>query len=151
ENLSHADSITAGIERGRLEFELHGKKLKGRFALVHMKGRDQGGKENWLLIKMKDKYATAGSPPKSNSSAARLRRPAARPVKVKSKGQAPREGVNITHPDKIMFPEAGYTKADLIDYYRRVAPKLLPHLRDRPCTLERFPDGVASPTRFWQK
>jgi bifunctional non-homologous end joining protein LigD len=147
ENLSHRESITEGIEHGRIEFELHGKKLKGRFALIHMKGRDKGGKENWLLIKMKDDYA---KPEESNGSRSRLRRPPQRTAKVKSNGKAPGEVV-FSHPDKVMFPEPGYTKADLIDYYRDVAPRLLPHLRDRPCTLERFPDGVDAPTRFWQK
>src|SRR5262249_14373718 len=101
--------------------------------------------------KMKDRFAKEGSAPASNGPAGRLQRPAARPVKVKSKGQAPPEGVTITPPDKVMFPEAGYTKADLIDFYHTVAPKLLPHLRDRPWTLERFPDGVDSATHFWQK
>jgi bifunctional non-homologous end joining protein LigD len=52
-----------------------------------------------------------------------------------------------------MFPAGGYTKGDLLDYYDRVADKLVPHLRDRPLTLERLPEGVngeAAP-HFWQK
>jgi bifunctional non-homologous end joining protein LigD len=47
----------AGLAKGHLEFELKGTKLKGRWHLVHMKGRDKGGKENWLLIKAEDEYA----------------------------------------------------------------------------------------------
>jgi len=51
-----------------------------------------------------------------------------------------------------MFPEVGITKGDVIDYYLKVADKLLPHLRDRPMTLERLPDGVGDgKPRFWQK
>jgi bifunctional non-homologous end joining protein LigD len=46
-----------GLAKGHLEFELKGSKLKGRWHLVHMKGRDKGGKENWLLIKADDDYA----------------------------------------------------------------------------------------------
>ncbi len=46
-----------GLAKGHLEFELKGSKLKGRWHLVHMKGRDKGGKENWLLIKAEDEYA----------------------------------------------------------------------------------------------
>ena len=46
-----------GLAKGHLEFELKGTKLKGRWHLVHMKGRDKGGKENWLLIKAEDEYA----------------------------------------------------------------------------------------------
>jgi bifunctional non-homologous end joining protein LigD len=46
-------TVTEGIEAGRLEFVLHGRKLRGRFALVRMKGPGRG-KENWLLLKLKD-------------------------------------------------------------------------------------------------
>src|SRR6266550_3954197 len=57
ENKPEPQTVTEGIDAGRLEFVLHGEKLQGRFALIHMKGRDRGGKENWLLIKMKDEFA----------------------------------------------------------------------------------------------
>ncbi len=46
------------LAKGHLEFTLEGSKLKGRWHLVHMRGRDKGGKENWLLIKVDDEYAT---------------------------------------------------------------------------------------------
>src|SRR5882672_12929134 len=61
--------------------------------------------------------------------------------------------VEFTHVDKMMFPEAGVTKGDLLDYYEKIAPKLLPHLRDRPMTLERLPEGLAGKKapHFWQK
>ena len=60
--------------------------------------------------------------------------------------------VAFTHVDKVMFPAAGVTKGQLIEYYLKVADKLLPHLRDRPVTLERMPDGVGEgKPRFWQK
>ena len=60
--------------------------------------------------------------------------------------------VEFTHVEKVMFPEAGVTKGDVIAYYLKVADKLLPHLRDRPITLERMPDGVGEGRpRFWQK
>jgi bifunctional non-homologous end joining protein LigD len=48
----------------------------------------------------------------------------------------------LTNLEKVLFPEAGFTKAELIDYYLAVAPVLLPHLAGRPLTLRRFPDGV---------
>lgn len=52
-----------------------------------------------------------------------------------------------------MFPEAGITKGEVLRFYARMAEHLLPHLRDRPVTLERLPDGLAgkNPTHFWQK
>lgn len=52
--------------------------------------------------------------------------------------------IDISNLDKVLFPDAGITKGDLVDYYRRVAPTMLPHIRDRPLTLQRFPDGIAA-------
>lgn len=48
----------------------------------------------------------------------------------------------LSNLDKVLYPDDGFTKAGVIDYYRRVAPALLPHLRGRALTLRRFPDGV---------
>jgi bifunctional non-homologous end joining protein LigD len=50
--------------------------------------------------------------------------------------------LSLSNLDKILFPQAGFTKGQLIDYYTRVAPAVLPHLRGRPLTLKRYPDGV---------
>lgn len=50
--------------------------------------------------------------------------------------------VKITHPDRVLFPDSGLTKADLANYYERVAPVMLPHLRGRPVSMERFPAGI---------
>jgi bifunctional non-homologous end joining protein LigD len=49
----------------------------------------------------------------------------------------------ITHPDKVLFPEEGITKGELVAYYDAVAPVMLPHLRRRLITMERFPNGIA--------
>ena len=49
----------------------------------------------------------------------------------------------FTNPDKILWPQEGYTKADLIHYYDRVSGVLLPHLRERPLIMERYPNGIA--------
>jgi bifunctional non-homologous end joining protein LigD len=60
--------------------------------------------------------------------------------------------VKFIHMDKVMFPVPGYTKGDVLEFYRKIAPWLLPHLRDRPVTVERLPDGlVPGAKRFWQK
>jgi bifunctional non-homologous end joining protein LigD len=50
--------------------------------------------------------------------------------------------LEVRNREKIFWPASGFTKGDVVDYYVRVAPVLLPHLRDRPVTLRRFPDGV---------
>ena len=50
--------------------------------------------------------------------------------------------LKLSNLDKVLYPEAGFTKAQVIDYYTRIAPVLLPHLKNRPLTLKRYPDGV---------
>lgn len=54
----------------------------------------------------------------------------------------------ITHPDKIYWPKDGYTKGDLIAYYEAVSRWILPHLKDRPLILKRFPNGIGKPAFF---
>jgi bifunctional non-homologous end joining protein LigD len=56
----------------------------------------------------------------------------------------------ITHPEKILFPGDGITKGELASYYEMIAPAMLPHLRRRPVTMERYHRGIASPG-FFQK
>jgi hypothetical protein len=50
--------------------------------------------------------------------------------------------LTLSNLDKVLYPKAGFTKAQVIDFYLRIAPLLLRHLRDRPLTLKRYPDGV---------
>jgi bifunctional non-homologous end joining protein LigD len=50
--------------------------------------------------------------------------------------------LSLSNLDKVMYPEVGFTKGQVIDYYTRIAPAVLPHLRDRPLTLKRYPNGV---------
>ena len=56
----------------------------------------------------------------------------------------------ITHPEKILFPADGITKGELASYYEAIAPMMLPHLRRRPITMERFHRGIGAPG-FFQK
>jgi bifunctional non-homologous end joining protein LigD len=58
--------------------------------------------------------------------------------------------VKLSNLDKVFWPDEGITKGDLIDYYRAVAPVILPHLRDRPFTMRRYPDGAFGKA-FFQK
>ncbi len=53
--------------------------------------------------------------------------------------------VPVTHPDRVLFAADGITKGELVDYYTRVAPAMLPHLRDRPLSVQRFPRGIDAP------
>jgi bifunctional non-homologous end joining protein LigD len=56
----------------------------------------------------------------------------------------------ITHPEKILFPDDGITKGDLASYYEAIAPFMLPHIRGRPVTMERYHRGIGAPG-FFQK
>ncbi len=62
----------------------------------------------------------------------------------------PQDKLELTHLDKIFFPKHSYTKGQLMDYYRAVAPVMLPYLKDRPHSLNRFPDGITG-FSFFQK
>jgi bifunctional non-homologous end joining protein LigD len=64
--------------------------------------------------------------------------------------QPPERIIRFTNLDKVFWPEEGYTKGDLIEFYRKVSPWLIPYLRDRPLVLTRFPDGIAGKS-FYQK
>jgi bifunctional non-homologous end joining protein LigD len=60
-----------------------------------------------------------------------------------------RRTVEVSNPGKVLYPD-GITKGDLVDYYRRVAERMLPHLRGRPVAMERYPDGIDG-QRIFQK
>ncbi len=157
-------TVTVGIEAGHLEFALHGKKLEGRFALIRMRGNGRG-KVHWLLIKMQDAFAHperrvgkgVQKPGSVGSAPSRFRSPAAaqarRPARPRRTPERARTNITYTHTTKLMFPERGITKGEVIDFYQRMAPRLLPYLRDRPATLERLPEGLNGPDapHFWQK
>jgi bifunctional non-homologous end joining protein LigD len=72
--------------------------------------------------------------------------PPARRVSVEVEGRE----LSLSNLDKVMFPSVGFTKGQVIDYYTRIAPALLPHLRDRPLTLKRYPNGVEG-GHFYEK
>ena len=57
--------------------------------------------------------------------------------------------IKLTNLDKVLYGEAGFTKGQMIDYYTRIAPALLPHLHNRPLTLKRYPEGTAEGSMFF--
>ena len=77
-------------------------------------------------------------------------------VEVKSEEPLPTElskgkrVLKLSNLDKVFFPDEGITKGDLLSYYRAVAPVLVPHLKDRPFTMIRYPDGIKG-KHFFQK
>lgn len=58
--------------------------------------------------------------------------------------------IKISNPDKLMFPDKGITKSDLVNYYQKISGYMLPYLKGRPLTLHRYPDGIGSKD-FYQK
>src|SRR5215208_6228367 len=79
-----------------------------------------------------------------------LPRPAHGQGSPRRRARATGVSVEITHPDKLLFPGDGLTKADIADYYETVSEWMLPHVRDRPLSLMIFPDGVDG-QGFFQK
>ncbi len=67
-------------------------------------------------------------------------------VELEVEGRA----VRLSNPDKVLYPQVGFTKRDLVDWCVAIAPALLPHLRDRPLTLKRYPEGVEG-EHFYEK
>lgn len=85
------------------------------------------------------------------------KRSPARAVSVKTQPGRNAETLNVSgrrvpvsNLDKVFYPSTGFTKAQVIDYYIRISPVLLPHLKDRPLTLKRYPDGVTG-VFFYEK
>ncbi|MCA8971978.1 MAG: non-homologous end-joining DNA ligase [Planctomycetes bacterium] len=121
-----------------------------------------GKHDAWLRVRLdrkaqsnvRERKAGAKSTTKGGATKGRARASSpARESKTKrgSKSiESEHHTVRITNRDKVWFPHDGYTKGDVLDYYARVAPLLVPFLRDRPMTLRRFPDGIES-EGFFQK
>ncbi len=143
------NSISANREEGLIEVWLEGEKLKGGFALVRTRG---GKNETWLLVKMKDDMADRDADPLDELPASVLTGRTIEEIasgKGYLTGQPPnlRVSVNgrtlaLTNLDKTMYPEAGFSKAGVLDYYMAISPFILPHLERRLLTMKRYPDGV---------
>jgi bifunctional non-homologous end joining protein LigD len=61
-----------------------------------------------------------------------------------------RREIEVSNEEKLLWPEDGFTKGELIDYYHAIAPAMVAHLKGRPLTIQRFPDGIAR-GGFYQK
>ena len=57
-------------------------------------------------------------------------------------------GIRISHPDRVIYPELGFSKLDLVRYYDRDGDAILPHVADRPLTLVHCPDGLNAPCNY---
>jgi bifunctional non-homologous end joining protein LigD len=61
-----------------------------------------------------------------------------------------RHVIEVSSPERILYPQDGITKADVVSYYQRIAKTMLPHMKDRPLSMQRFPNGI-SESGFYQK
>lgn len=137
------------FEKGTIEINIHGEKLHGSYALIRTHLSE---KEPWLLIKMNDDHADKrrniiASNPKSvlsGKTIQEMQTPEDTTIKID------KYAVNITHPDKIIASHPTILKKELIDYYQKIAPIMLPYIKDRPLTMHRFVDGFDKPG-FYQK
>lgn len=156
---SSGKQLLRQFHKGELKFVLKGKHLNGAFALVRM---DDGTGKNWLLIKKSDEYAVTNYDITSIDPVMPFRKK--KPVSAKSRassaakakeketktGQEQELRVNgkkltITHPGKVYFPAGKITKGDLIEYYLKISPFILPYLKNRPESLHRHPNGITKP------
>lgn len=71
-------------------------------------------------------------------------------MSVKTKLKVGSKTLEVSNLDKVLYPAAGFTKGQMIDYYVNIAPMMLPHFKGRPITLKRYPDGVDGPF-FYEK
>lgn len=160
-------AVALGADRGHISFDLHGTKLRGAYALTRIRNDAGDGREAWLLVKAKAAGGGqdgGGAPDPRRARSVRTGRTLNRvgdgargddtrhdevraaPRRPPARGNAPL----LSRPDKVLFPGDGITKADVVDYYRRVGAAALPHLRGRPLMMERHPDGISG-RRIMQK
>jgi DNA ligase D-like protein (predicted polymerase)/DNA ligase D-like protein (predicted 3'-phosphoesterase) len=109
-----------------VEVVLHGTRVDGGYVFFRKTGDDDP--RNWLVRRKK--------------SADDAQQQTRITVRVGDRQ------LRLTNMDKVLYPADGFSKAEVIDYYRQIAPVLLPHLADRPTTFKRYPDGVDAKSFF---
>ncbi len=115
----HYDTLKWTDDEVQVEF--HGQRVQGRYVFFRT-----GDSRDWMVRRTGVRAAPVESVP------------------VEVDGRR----LRLTDLDKVLYPSTGFTKAEVIDYYRQVAPVMLPHLAGRPATLRRYPDGVAGESFF---
>lgn len=99
-----------------------------------------GTTSDWLIV-TDTAQVSVSERPRVKTKIARIEKPITQPKQDEAR---------LTNLDKVFWPEEGITKGDLIDYYKSIAPFILPYLKDRPESLNRQPNGIAAPG-FYQK
>lgn len=128
------------FKKGSIKFNLYGKRLKGKWTLVHFK------EDNWLLIKEKDdvkvvdisKYKTSI---RSGKTMKEIEKNKVKKNKTSIKDNII-EGVEITNPDKIIYDKPKITKYDIVLYYQKVAKRMIHLIENRIISTVRCPNGI---------
>lgn len=155
------------LKNGQLKFNVKGKKINGGFALIQLKDDPK----NWLLIKHKDNYAVTNpyNADEGRVATAAEKKPAAKKTTAAAKKTAAQKNGTLTAPaekektvtinthalklsnlTKIYWPKEQITKGAMLDYYDKIAPVILPYLKNRPLSLKRNIDGIDGKV-FFQK
>lgn len=156
EKITEKQALEA-LDKGELKIFLKGDKVEGGFVLVRMKKEE----DNWLLIKHKDEFSTdrkydieksnkKSSIPKKDEAKKSSEKVVKNDTREKKstgseplkKNKAMKHKPELTHTEKIYWPDEKYTKGDLLEYYEQIAPYILPYLKDRPLSLKRNPNGI---------
>lgn len=166
-------AIADRLAAGHLTIWLDGEKLHGGYALTRIATGDD---ERWLLVRMTDEAVDARRRAVRKQRGRTTSQPAAKTGDRRAPGIEPsppggdahrrtatrrgattaiarprgRRVFEVSNPGKVLFPDDVITKRDLIDYYRRVAAVMLPHVRGRVVAMHRFPDGITK-DGFYQK
>lgn len=128
-----------GYKNGTLKFILKGKRLKGKWTLVHFK------ENNWLLIKDEDEYHEFNDIYEFNKSikTGRTMEEIANNIKkTKASKKLSLKDFNITNPDKIISKKGNITKLDVLKYYEAVQQRMLPFIQNRIISVKRCPNGI---------
>lgn len=156
--------VDKGLKEGVLKFELYGKRLMGKWALIKLKDEAES-QDNWILIKEKDEFDNKEDITRYNTSIKtkrtmeqiaknekKIRNPFSKFIKQLDKITVFNKtitigGIKITNPNKVMF-EPNIKKIDIIRYYVKIAKKMLPYLTNRIISIVRCPKGRKSQCFF---
>lgn len=133
-----------GFKEGTLKFELKGKRLKGKWTLVHFK------ENNWLLIKEEDDYLEYTNIKNITTSirSGRTMEEIEKGIRKNKNSKDTIEGIEISSQDKLIYENEKIPKIEVIKYYQDVARRMLPFLKNRIISTIRCPDGIKGSSFF---
>lgn len=139
-------NFNKSFNNGLIKFILKGKRLKGMWSLIKYKD------DNWLLIKEKDEYLEFSdiNQIKTSIRTGRTMDEIEKGIKKKRTSKNIVLGVEISNPDKLIYPKDKIDKMDMVKYYQKVGKRMIPFLKNRIISTIRCPDGILG-TNFFKK